>query len=1282
MGNPYRVKPPARVTSMHNGWALESKAIRRVRTPEGAARFHLPIGSVIIGGGGRGASIDGMKPGKGGGDGKVLKNIKIEDSEFEGFDKVRTSNDRVLYIGKFPGEDDITVNDEDDNELESFSSIEEAFAWADKHGDDAAFDDDEDTRAKKIANPGSGTTKPKGTAKPAAGDSGGKKPAPKKKAPGPSDEEKIENARKMYGDGSPQHEEAKRKFGKKTPPEKPKSESKPQPGDVIGTGDDRKVIGMDGKPIAKGDKVRHTGMWSKSPYVVTSVNPDGTIGTNITVETARDGWKIAPGQPVMVMDGKEFTSDGNFDSNFAGKRTTKGTMSGDIVKAKDGNHYKVGHPDPGGDTSVRKIGKTGKPVGKWLTMKDSDLTVVTGTDDDPTIKKPDVPEPEGPKVGEGTGASPKDFKPGDRVTDSISGRKYKVTGKPDRNGNIPVQDVNEDGSDNEDGMFRRIPAKYLAKLGDGGSSNGEAAKPKRGTIYKSKKGTVRLEVTDVDEKAGKVYGYPVDEDGKRKNTRRMSGPLSSFGDSFEEVGEAPKRRFGPDTPEDHRKAAEKRKAKAAAKNPVSQVDDEKAKLAKAEKARADQIKAAGRYGSKVESNYEAIDLFAEVLQDPDRTEENRQGIRDLITRMEEQNRMYTEAAKLDEKLGRLYIISQPPRDMDPEEEIALRTYGKLILEGDPESALAVLKAVNDPRPGDGVIPRGSSHIQHTVAEVARVVKDRETAAHGGVPRPDGVAARNRLRAAVAVGWVSDETRERYKKRGDWTSSMEMGYQARVKYLEELAEWEKLAQKSAGYITERKDNPMGSLQYKAVPIGSVDESDRGVVETIVAVTGIKDNVNDIIMPGAFQKSLTQRTPKGVWHHNITDSVSRTEEIKELAPGDPGLPATLPNGEPWPDYAGALKVKTRFNLNTTRGRDAYEDVKFFGTDQEWSIGYNVPTGGATIDKKTGVRHIHSLDLYEYSPVLFGAMPNARTQSVKSAQETWAAIARLDSDDPYDMEIKSLFEGVVAEEKGKKPWEDDEDGEIDIESTEVEDDAESSDDPDEDDDNGFPFAKRKKPRRGAGKSLYSPEAIDRVDRAVKSLAELRDFMLSDYKAFANDDENGDSGNPKNKFPPKKKFGDQEDDQQGDESDQQDEDQTDENGDEQGDEAGEMYALAEAAGLEDMAEAAQEFDQAVASGDDDAMLRAASDILDVVEAQDDDVSDNDDLKAIVQMIADAASGSGNSNDNGNNNDGGNEKPAPKKPPFGNNDQQQEEKSFRSGRHMETKTMVINPADILDAIG
>lgn len=183
----------------------------------------------------------------------------------------------------------------------------------------------------------------------------------------------------------------------------------------------------------------------------------------------------------------------------------------------------------------------------------------------------------------------------------------------------------------------------------------------------------------------------------------------------------------------------------------------------------------------------------------------------------------------------------------------------------------------------------------------------------------------------------------------------------------------------------------AVEYKTVGVGITDLSDvegPGVVEAIVSITGIVDNVNDIIEPGAYTETIKKIKPKGVWSHEWAHPISKTLSSIELMPGDPRLPAELPNGEPWPKEAGAIVVKMQFNLGSDRGRNAYADVKFFGDEQQWSIGYNVPEGQSE-QKSGGPRRIKSLNWFEYSPVLHGAMPHARTRSVKEAQMAYKSL-----------------------------------------------------------------------------------------------------------------------------------------------------------------------------------------------------------------------------------------------------------------------------------------------------
>ena len=172
-------------------------------------------------------------------------------------------------------------------------------------------------------------------------------------------------------------------------------------------------------------------------------------------------------------------------------------------------------------------------------------------------------------------------------------------------------------------------------------------------------------------------------------------------------------------------------------------------------------------------------------------------------------------------------------------------------------------------------------------------------------------------------------------------------------------------------------PPAGLEHKsAAGAGLLDvDQDEGVVTAIVSVTGVKDRVNDVILPGAY----TGR-PIGVWHHDEKVWASRTEEIKELQPGDALLPTKTADGRDWPKSAGGLWVKTRYNMETQAGREGFSNVKFFGDQTGWSIGYRVPKDGFTM--KDGIRFIKSLEVWEYSPVMLGAASEAMTLSAKSA------------------------------------------------------------------------------------------------------------------------------------------------------------------------------------------------------------------------------------------------------------------------------------------------------------
>jgi hypothetical protein len=208
-------------------------------------------------------------------------------------------------------------------------------------------------------------------------------------------------------------------------------------------------------------------------------------------------------------------------------------------------------------------------------------------------------------------------------------------------------------------------------------------------------------------------------------------------------------------------------------------------------------------------------------------------------------------------------------------------------------------------------------------------------------------------------------------------------------------------------------------------GALATDDPMVFSIIGSVTGIIDEVNDIVEPGAYSDTLRRRNPKIIKDHDWQQRLGKTLEHEEYFPGDPRLPKVTADGKPWPREAGALVCKVRL-FNSEEGRNAAERWREYGSEQQYSIGYVVPQGKASKDPKTGVRRIKSLDLFEISDVLWGAMPLAGPMPSALATKMLPAVlgaeaADEDDDDPADepevkdLPIEALDEDVQAELPG---------------------------------------------------------------------------------------------------------------------------------------------------------------------------------------------------------------------------------------------------------------------------
>jgi HK97 family phage prohead protease len=193
---------------------------------------------------------------------------------------------------------------------------------------------------------------------------------------------------------------------------------------------------------------------------------------------------------------------------------------------------------------------------------------------------------------------------------------------------------------------------------------------------------------------------------------------------------------------------------------------------------------------------------------------------------------------------------------------------------------------------------------------------------------------------------------------------------------------------------------------------VDEK-QGIVECFAAALGNRDSVGDIIQKGAFNGSLKRRKPRVVWGHDWNSPIGKVLEIYEVGPSDPRLPMKMKlHG------VGGLYAKVQFNLKSEKGKDAFENLLFFGTEQEWSIGYK--TLDSEFDTKSKANVLREVELYELSPVLHGANQLTSTISIKSDDPSLdsAIVKGLAMLKTFADENDDFVAELAKSEKGGKP------------------------------------------------------------------------------------------------------------------------------------------------------------------------------------------------------------------------------------------------------------------------
>lgn len=158
-----------------------------------------------------------------------------------------------------------------------------------------------------------------------------------------------------------------------------------------------------------------------------------------------------------------------------------------------------------------------------------------------------------------------------------------------------------------------------------------------------------------------------------------------------------------------------------------------------------------------------------------------------------------------------------------------------------------------------------------------------------------------------------------------------------------------------------------LEHKSVSFKADDGENTGrLITGYGAFFGNVDNGGDVILPGAFAKSLASgRKVKMLWNHRSDDVCGVWDEVKEDEHG--------------------LRVSGRVAA-TVLGNDIAELLKMKAIDS-MSIGYR------TLDAewREGVRYITEAELWEVSPVVFPMNESAVIDSVKAADMTKRDIER---------------------------------------------------------------------------------------------------------------------------------------------------------------------------------------------------------------------------------------------------------------------------------------------------
>ena len=171
-------------------------------------------------------------------------------------------------------------------------------------------------------------------------------------------------------------------------------------------------------------------------------------------------------------------------------------------------------------------------------------------------------------------------------------------------------------------------------------------------------------------------------------------------------------------------------------------------------------------------------------------------------------------------------------------------------------------------------------------------------------------------------------------------------------------------------------PLSAPELKRLDAAVMDVAADGTFTGHAAIFGVEDLAHDVIERGAFAGSLDRRGTSGVkmlWHHDPAEPIGRWLDIREDARG--------------------LFVRGRLSTAVARGREALALMRD-GVLDGLSIGFRTVKG--LRDRRSGLRRLTEVDLWEISLVTFPMQPGARVTDVAPATRSALDRSRLDATD----------------------------------------------------------------------------------------------------------------------------------------------------------------------------------------------------------------------------------------------------------------------------------------------